>query len=102
MRTRTLGLLVAMLSLLLAGCVSLPDAGTVSTRPGEEVIVPQADWDKAIARLDHEFDADFADVNFGSQLFNDQSRSPGAVFFQADNVPVNMIANIKDFIRIQT
>ena len=38
MRTRTLGLLVAMLSLLLAGCVSLPDAGTVSTRPGEETV----------------------------------------------------------------
>ncbi|GGC07855.1 diguanylate cyclase [Novosphingobium endophyticum] len=43
----------------------------------EEVIVPQADWDKAIARLDHEFDADFADVNFGSQLytFNGFSRT---------------------------
>ncbi|WP_052223658.1 bifunctional diguanylate cyclase/phosphodiesterase [Novosphingobium malaysiense] len=35
----------------------------------QEIIVPQADWDAAVAKLDHEFDPEFADVNFGSQLF---------------------------------
>ncbi|MEJ2456683.1 MAG: EAL domain-containing protein [Novosphingobium sp.] len=39
----------------------------------EKALVPQSDWDKAIRKLDHEFDVAFADVNFGSQLytFND-------------------------------
>ena len=32
-------------------------------------IVPQADWDKAVAKLDHTVDPEFADVNFGEQLF---------------------------------
>jgi diguanylate cyclase (GGDEF)-like protein len=35
----------------------------------EEIIVPQADWDKAISKIDHEFDEEFADTNFGSQLY---------------------------------
>ena len=34
----------------------------------EELIVPQADWDDAVAKLDHHFDPEFADTNFGSQL----------------------------------
>lgn len=33
------------------------------------IIVPQADWDKAIRKLDHEFDPVFADSNFGTQLY---------------------------------
>lgn len=32
-------------------------------------IVPQANWDRAVAKLDHKLDPDFADVNFGEQLF---------------------------------
>lgn len=32
-------------------------------------IVPQSDWDTAVAKLDHKFDPDFADRNFGSQFF---------------------------------
>lgn len=36
----------------------------------QQVIVPQADWDKAIVKLDHQFSAAFADVNFGSQLYS--------------------------------
>lgn len=35
----------------------------------DELMVPQADWDKAILKLDHEFDRAFADANFGSQLY---------------------------------
>lgn len=35
----------------------------------QELIVPQADWDKAIQKLDHTFDPAFADVNFGEQLY---------------------------------
>lgn len=35
----------------------------------DELIVPQADWDKAVSKLDHQFDRDFADANFGSQLY---------------------------------
>ena len=35
----------------------------------DDLLVPQADWDKAIAKLDHRFDPEFADVNFGNQLY---------------------------------
>ncbi len=35
----------------------------------QENIVPQADWDVAVEKLDHEFDPKFADDNFGIQLF---------------------------------
>lgn len=33
-----------------------------------EQITPQADWDKSVEKLDHHFDAKFADVDFGMQL----------------------------------
>jgi len=42
MRGRSPALLVAVLSLLLAGCVSLPDAGTVSTEPGQGPVDQEA------------------------------------------------------------
>ena len=35
----------------------------------DELMVPQADWDKAVSKLDHEFDPKFADANFGTQLY---------------------------------
>ncbi|HKT85780.1 MAG TPA: diguanylate cyclase, partial [Novosphingobium sp.] len=35
----------------------------------DELMVPQADWDKAVAKLDHRFDTEFADANFGTQLY---------------------------------
>lgn len=35
----------------------------------EELIVPQADWDTAVQKLDHKFDPAFADINFGDQLY---------------------------------
>jgi hypothetical protein len=38
MRARRLGLLAALLSLLLTGCVTLPEAGGVGTRPGQEPV----------------------------------------------------------------
>ncbi len=38
MRSRALLAVAALLSLLLAGCVSLPEAGSVSTRPGQEQV----------------------------------------------------------------
>jgi diguanylate cyclase (GGDEF) domain len=34
-----------------------------------ELIVPQSNWDDAVEKLDHHFDADFADSNFGEQLY---------------------------------
>jgi hypothetical protein len=38
MRSRTLGAMAAVLSLLLGGCVSLPKVGGVTTRPGQETV----------------------------------------------------------------
>jgi hypothetical protein len=38
MRARALVAVAALLSLLLGGCVSLPEAGSVSTRPGQETV----------------------------------------------------------------
>ncbi|MBU6268962.1 MAG: EAL domain-containing protein [Sphingomonadales bacterium] len=35
----------------------------------EDLVAPQAVWDKSIRHLDHRFDPDFADRNFGEQLF---------------------------------
>src|SRR3546814_14532702 len=35
----------------------------------DELMVPQDDWDKAVSKLDHEFDRKFADANFGTQLY---------------------------------
>jgi hypothetical protein len=38
MRVRALGVLAGLLSLALAGCVSLPETGSVNSRPGEETV----------------------------------------------------------------
>ena len=38
MRVRALGVLAVLMSLVLGGCVSLPEAGSVSTRPGQETV----------------------------------------------------------------
>ena len=35
----------------------------------ELVVTPQATWDTAVKRLDHRFDPDFADLNFGVQFY---------------------------------
>ncbi len=35
----------------------------------KSILVPQVDWDDSIAKLDHRFDPDFADINFGTQLY---------------------------------
>ncbi len=34
-----------------------------------EIVVPQVDWDKAVAKVDRTMDVDFADLDFGNQLF---------------------------------
>jgi len=35
-----------------------------------ELVVPQVDWDKAVQKIDREFDVEFADLDFGNQLYN--------------------------------
>lgn len=34
-----------------------------------EIVVPQVDWDKAVAKVDRTMDLDFADLDFGNQLY---------------------------------
>jgi len=35
----------------------------------DEMVVPQVDWDKAVAKVDRTMDVSFADLDFGSQLY---------------------------------
>jgi diguanylate cyclase (GGDEF)-like protein len=49
---------------------SMVDSGfTQQIHQLNEMVVPQVDWDKSVAKIDRKLDLDFADLDFGNQLF---------------------------------